>query len=173
MGEHREAPSRAGWIVVNTHPHREPLAIENLERQQFEAYCPMIAKRRTHARRTETVLRPLFPGYLFVRGDAQLLRWRPILSTYGVRRIAQTGEQPSFIDNEFIATLKAREIDGAIVRPHTPYQVGQKVSIVTGAFDGLVATIIEMDEKDRLLVLLNFMNRGVQLRVPSGHVTPA
>lgn len=173
MGEPKETVSRRGWIVVNTHPHREPLAIENLERQQFEAYCPMIAKRRTHARRTETVLRPLFPGYLFVRSRAQLLHWRPILSTYGVRRIAQTGDQPSFIDNEFITSLKAREIDGAIVRPLTPYQIGQKVRIATGAFDGLVATIIEMDEKDRLLVLLNFMNRGVQLRLPSENVTPA
>jgi transcriptional antiterminator RfaH len=59
------------------------------------------------------------------------------------------------------------------VRPAAPYQVGQRVCITTGPFDGLVATIIDMDEKDRLLVLLNFMSRGVRMRVPSEHVAPA
>jgi transcriptional antiterminator RfaH len=101
------------------------------------------------------------------------LHWRPVLSTYGVRRVARTGDELSFIDNEFIKSLKAREIDGAIVRPATPYQVGQRVCINAGPFDGIVATIIDMDEKDRLMVLLNFMNRGVRLRVPSEQVTPA
>lgn len=172
--EHEESGAiPMAWIVVNTHAHREHVAIENLQRQQFEAYCPMIVRRRSHARRLSTVLRPLFPGYLFVRASKQLLRWRPILSTYGVRRVARTGEELSFIDNEFIRSLKAREVDGAIVRPATPYHVGQKVCISTGAFDGLVATIIEMDEKDRLLVLLNFMNRGIKLKVNSQWVTPA
>lgn len=163
----------AAWIVVNTHAHREPVAIENLERQQFEAYCPMIAKRRSHARRSILVRRPLFPGYLFVRASKELLRWRPILSTYGVRRVARTGDELSFIDNEFIRSLKAREVDGVIVRPPSPYQVGQKVCIAAGPFDGIVATIIEMDEKDRLLVLMNFMNRGIRLKVHSQWVTPA
>jgi transcriptional antiterminator RfaH len=161
------------WIVVNTHPHREPVAIENLERQEFEAYCPMILKRRSHARRSSNVLRPLFPGYLFVRASKEVLHWRPILSTYGVRRVARTGDELSFIDNEFIKSLKAREVDGAIVRPATPFHVGQKVCISTGPFDGIVATIIEMDEKDRLLVLLNFMNRGIKVKVNSERVTPA
>src|SRR5262249_29633278 len=68
------------WIAINTHPHREHIALENLRRQQFEAYCPMLRKRRSHARRVELVLRPLFPNYLFVRANAQLARWRPILS---------------------------------------------------------------------------------------------
>jgi transcription termination factor NusG len=54
------------WIVINTHAHREHMALDNLHRQDFEAYCPMIRKRRSHARRIESVLRPLFPNYLFV-----------------------------------------------------------------------------------------------------------
>ena len=33
------------WVVANTHPHKEPAAINNLLRQGFEAYCPMVRKR--------------------------------------------------------------------------------------------------------------------------------
>src|SRR5260221_11971538 len=112
LQQEQTAASAARWIVINTHPHSEHLALQNLERQEFESYCPMISKRRSHARRVETVLRPLFPGYLFVRADAEMGRWQPILSTYGVRSIVRTGIELSFIDSAFIVALKAREVDG-------------------------------------------------------------
>ena len=161
------------WIVINTQPHRERVALQNLERQNFHAYCPMMRKRRSHARRVETVLRPLFPNYLFVQASPALGRWQPILSTYGVRTIVRAGETLSFIDSKFIDSLKAREIEGAIVRPPNPYRLGQRVQIAAGPFDGLVATIIEMDEKNRLVVLLDILNRSTRVKVMSEWVTPA
>ena len=171
--DERCAGEAARWIAINTHPHQEHFALENLERQAFAAYCPMIRKRRSHARRIETVLRPLFPGYLFVQLNLSLGRWRPIASTYGVRGIVRAGEQPGYIDDCFIANLRAREIDGAIARPANPYRIGQRVQITAGPFDQLVATIIEMDEKDRLVVLLDIMRRGVRVQVQSAAVQPA
>jgi transcriptional antiterminator RfaH len=165
--------STAPWIVINTHPHREHLALENLHRQDFEAYCPMIRKRRSHARRVESVLRPLFPGYLFLRASTEQARWRPVLSTYGVRTIVRAGDALSFIDDGFIVGLKAREMDGAIVRPANPYHIGQQVRVAAGPFDGLIATIIAMDEKDRLVVLLDMMNRSIKVKLSNEWVAPA
>jgi transcriptional antiterminator RfaH len=163
----------ARWIVISTHPHQEHFALENLQRQAFKTYCPMIRKRRSHARRIETVLRPLFPGYLFVQLNLALQRWRPIVSTYGVRGIVRAGERPGSIDDDFIANLRSREIEGAIARPANPYRIGQRVQINTGPFDQLIATIIEMDEKDRLVVLLDIMKRGVKVQLHCEAVLPA
>jgi transcriptional antiterminator RfaH len=160
------------WIVVNTHPHREKVALEHLGRQRFEAYCPMLLKRRSHARRVTTVLRPLFPSYLFVRMSSELRGWRPILSTYGVRTVARAGDKLSFLDDGFIKTLKAREVDGAIARPATPFEIGQKVCISSGPFDGIVATIVEMDEKDRLVVLLDLLSRSIKVKLGNACVAP-
>lgn len=159
------------WVVANTQPHREHVAVENLERQEFVAYCPMIRKRIRHARRSRDVLRPLFPGYLFVRVNRDLQRWRPILSTFGVRTLVRFGDRPSLLDDGFIHSLKAREMDGAIVRPASPYKVGQQVMITGGAFDGLVAQIVEMDERDRLVVLMDMLNRPVKVRIEARQVT--
>jgi transcriptional antiterminator RfaH len=161
------------WVVVNTQPHREHIALDNLARQEFQAYCPMMRKRVRHARRTQEVLRPLFPGYLFVRVNPDLQRWRPILSTYGVRTLVCCGDRPSFLDEGFIDGLKARELDGAIVRPASPYRPGQQVKMAGGAFDGLIATILEMDEKDRLVVLMDLLNRPTKVKVEAGCVIPA
>jgi transcriptional antiterminator RfaH len=168
----RVAASEAPWIVVNTRPHAEPLALDNLRRQAFETYCPMLRKRRSHARRVDTVLRPLFPGYLFARPRATGSRWRPILSTHGVRSVVRAGEQPSLIDHQFIASLKAREIDGAIARPAKPYEVGQQVQITDGPFDGIVTTIIDLDEEERVVVLLEVLKRATRLTLKADAVTP-
>jgi transcriptional antiterminator RfaH len=172
IGQDDAAHAEQRWIAINTHPHREHIALENLRRQRFDAYCPMLRRRRSHARRIEMVLRPLFPSYLFVRANAELARWRPIMSTYGVRSIVRSGEELSFVAGGFIASLKAREIDGAIVRPTRPYHIGQRVEITTGAFDRIVATIIAMDEKDRLVVLLEMMNRAIKVKVDGAGVAP-
>jgi transcriptional antiterminator RfaH len=161
------------WIVINTNPHRERLVLDNLQRQALTAYCPMIRRHRSHARRVEAVLRPLFPSYLFLQANAALKRWRPILSTHGVRTVVRTGDNPSLLADEFIAGLKNREVDGAVVRPPSPYRVGQEVRIASGPFDGFIATILELDEKDRLLVLLDIMHRGIKVKLNGGMVTPA
>ena len=161
------------WIVVNSQPHREHIALENLARQAFQAYCPMMRTRVRHARRTLDVLRPLFPGYLFVRVNPDLQRWRPILATYGVRKLVCCGDRPGFLDEGFVEGLKSREIGGAIVRPASSYEAGQQVKMVGGAFDGLIATILECDEKDRLVVLMDLLNRPTKVRVDARCVTPA
>jgi transcriptional antiterminator RfaH len=50
------------------------------------------------------------------------------------------------------------------MKPVSPYSVGQSVRLTGGAFEGLVATIIDMDEKQRLIVLLDLLNQSVRVR---------
>jgi transcriptional antiterminator RfaH len=165
--------SLALWIVVNTHPHKEAAAILNLQNQGYSTYCPMLRKRVRHARRTANVLRPLFPGYLFIELTDEALSWRPILSTIGVRTIVRNGDEPSRLDAQFVSALRAREQDGVIVAPPSPYVAGQKIRITDGPFDGTVATIIDLAEKDRLVVLMDVLNRPVNVKISASQVSPA
>ena len=160
------------WAVANTQPHREQVAIENLVRQNFEPYCPVVRKTVRHARKSREVLRALFPGYIFVAINVETSPWRSILSTTGVRSLVRFGDRLSFIDEAFIATLKAREIDRVISRPENPHRIGQNVCLSGGPFDGLVAKIIEMDDKNRLVVLLELLKRPVRVTIGIEHVSP-
>ncbi len=161
-----------GWVVINTHPHREQIALQHLERQDYVAYCPLIRRRLSHARRVSDVLRPMFPGYVFVKMLSAMQMVRPLSSTIGVRNIVRCGEELSLLDDAFVQSLKAREVDGAICRPENPYQVGQQVKLSGGAFDGLAATIISMHERDRLTVLMDLLNRPVKVMVEETQVAP-
>jgi transcriptional antiterminator RfaH len=155
------------WVVVNTHPAKEMLAIENLRRQKFETYCPLMRKRIRHARREHEALRPLFPSYVFAKLDPKMNRWRSIASTFGVKQLIAFGERPGLLHSDFIESLKAREVEGVIVRPREPYQVGQKVLLTGGAFEGISATIIELNENDRVVVLMEILSRSVKIKVDS------
>ena len=168
--EYEYAARPSGWAVVNTQPHREHVALENLKRQDFQAYCPLIKRRHSHARRVKEVLRPLFPGYLFVRINPSVQRWRPLLSTQGVRSLVRCGEELSLLGDDFVHELKAREVDGAITKPVSPYRLGQRVCVTGGAFDGLIATIVEMHERERLTVLMQLLNRAVKIHIDSDQV---
>lgn len=161
------------WAVVNTHAHKEDVALDNLARQDFEAYCPKIRRRISHARRSLTVDRPLFPGYVFVRVAPHRDQWRPIRSTVGVRALVCFGDRLGLLDKGLISGLKARERDGVVVAPEAPYEAGQRVKIVAGPFEGFIVTILSIDEKDRLVVLMDLLRNSVRATVPQENVTPS
>ena len=75
------------WYVAVTEPRKEGLAVRNLEQQSFRSLCPRFPKTRPHARRTEEIVAPLFPGYVFVNSDVDNEPWRSINGKLGVRRL--------------------------------------------------------------------------------------
>ncbi|MGH7059167.1 MAG: transcriptional activator RfaH, partial [Stellaceae bacterium] len=101
-----------GWYAVHTQPHAETRARDNLLRQGYAAYLPRCRVYVSHARRRRVALRPLFPRYLFAGVDRAAMRWRPILSTFGVADIVRTGEEPAPVPDEILAALREREAAG-------------------------------------------------------------
>ena len=160
------------WIVVHTQAQRERLAVEHIRNQGFETYCPLFKRRISHARSVQEVLRPLFPGYVFVALDPQREQWRPLISTVGVRAVLRNGDRPSTLDPKFIEALRAREVAGAITQPIAPYEVGDRVRITGGAFGGLVASVLRLDDAKRLTVLLSLLSGGVRASLPRSAIEP-
>lgn len=163
------------WVAASTHQHKETVAIANLERQGFRAYCPMVRRKVRHARRLQEVLRPLFPGYVFVRIEPEHDQWRPILSTIGVRTLVHFGDRLGVVPESFVEGLRAREEDGAVPMPRyrESYASGEKLRFRDGPFEGLIATVLECEENDRLLVLIDLLRQSVRARVPIDNVVPA
>jgi transcription elongation factor/antiterminator RfaH len=165
------AKSRGVWVAVTTHAGRETWATEHLHRQSYEVYCPMIRKQLRKGQRTYEVDRALFPNYLFVRTASETQAWRPLLSTRGVRNVVCFGSRLGTIDEQFISDLRAREVDGIVVNAVVPFEVGKSVRVISGPFAGLIAEIVSVDERDRLMILMTLMQRRVAVRVPVHSVT--
>jgi transcriptional antiterminator RfaH len=163
------------WVAASTHPHKESTAISNLMRQGFEAYCPMVHKRWRHSRRVRDVLRPLFPGYVFIAIVPEQQRWRPILSTTGIRTLVRFGDSLGVLPHRFVETLRSYENEGAVSIAHSAssYAPGDRVRLRDGPFEGVIATVLSVEEHARLQILMHLLNRGVKARVPAHSVAPA
>src|SRR6187399_1554549 len=120
----------ARWYVVQTQPHAEARADAHLRRQGFNTFLPTFLKRHRHARKTQTVSRPLFPRYMFVRVDPNTQGWRAIASTIGVMTLigGETGPTPvregiveallaeQESDGHFRTSAASRFVPGAAIR---------------------------------------------------------
>ena len=95
-----------------------------------------------------------------------------MLSTFGVRSIIRCGAEVSLLDENFVRAIRAREVDGVVVRPENPYQVGQEVRMSGGAFDGLVGTIIALHERERLTVLMQMLGGAVKVHLYEDQLSP-
>ena len=71
------------WFAVRTKPRQEEIATMHYMRQGFTVYSPKVQSIRRHARKTEQVMRPLFPGYIFLHLAPREKDWTAIGSTIG------------------------------------------------------------------------------------------
>jgi transcriptional antiterminator RfaH len=167
--------STSRWFVAQTQPHAEPKASLNLDRQGFEVYLPRYLKRRRHARRVDTIVAPLYPGYLFVAIDLAAQRWRSIHSTIGVSRLVCRGEEPAPISEGIIEELKRREDETGLIRldRRARFNQGDKVRVLEGAFSDCLGLYEGMNDRERVAILLDLLGRKVRVHLASEFVEAA
>jgi transcriptional antiterminator RfaH len=156
------------WIVAHCHANAEFKAEAHLTRQGFEVYLPKYKKTRRHARRVETVIRPLFPRYLFVGFDEDATRWRPIRSTVGISHIITAGECPLLAPAWVIEQLRQREDDRGLLSAmaEISFDKGDAVQIADGPLSDRRGTFDGLSDNQRVAVLLDIMGRQVRTLVP-------
>lgn len=96
-----------------------------------------------------------------------------MMSTVGVRTVIRMGGGPAQIPDEFVDSLQAREVDGLIALPSTPFEVGQKIRLKGGPMEGIVADIIELRDSDRVVVLMDLLRQPVKVQVSADMIVPA
>jgi transcriptional antiterminator RfaH len=155
------------WYAVYTKPHAEPKALEHLLRQGYFAYLPRYRTRVSHARRRQTVLRPLFPRYLFTGVDRESMPWRPILSTFGITDLVRAGDAPTPVPAEVLTAIREREEAGDFDRsdPRRSLRLGELVRLTAGALEDMVGRLVELRDEDRVVVLLEMLGRVVRTQL--------
>lgn len=164
----------ARWYVVETLPQKEVCAAENMKRQGFEVFFPRFRKVRNHARKRETILAPVFPGYMFTRLDLKADRWVAINSTRGVKRLVGfDGGRPQEVDPEVMEALLDRCEHGVMSQMVERLNPGDSVRVNTGPLADLVGTIESLDSKGRVNLLFQILGSPRVITVPRSAVRPA
>jgi transcriptional antiterminator RfaH len=129
----------------------------------IETYLPLIEERVSWSDRTKTVLRPLFPGYLFVRASdagqlASMLQLRDVL------RVLPFNRGPEAIEIESLRQSLASQV------PVTPcvFNAGQRVTIAAGPLKGVSGRVVRSSTQGkhpRLFVGVEMLGRGIEAEV--------
>lgn len=154
--------------MLQCKPRQDARAQEHLGRQGFECFAPTITTGTIRAGTFKQQLQPLFPGYIFIRmgGDDS---WLALRSTRGVTRVVAFCGQPCQVMDSIVDHLKER----CVAMAHAPLLApGDRVQIRVGAFADMEAIFLSMNGDERVMLLLNFLNREHQIQVGLAGVQP-
>ena len=144
------------WAVATCLSNCEGLATRGLERQGVVCYHP-----RFRAHVATKVVRPLFPGYLFVQWVSG--GWRSVLGTRGVTGLIMNDGRPVLLSDSVVDGVRDLEGREGLVELPDPFRPGVRVRVARGSladFEGVCDTV---DER-RVFVLLQFLGSETRAR---------
>jgi len=157
------------WFVVHTKPRQEQRALENLQRQGFDAWLPMLTLEKLRRGRIEKVVEPMFSRYLFIQLDKITSNWSPIRSTLGVSKLVTFGNQPAAVPPAIVEALRVAPT------PHVPgyFSSGDAVRFVDGPLAGLEGLFEAPDGEARAMIFINLLSRPQVVSVDLKQLAPA
>lgn len=163
------------WYCATLQPGLGSTAAMHLERQDFESYLPIGKEHIGDGRMKEY---SLFPGYIFVRFDVELDRWRAINGTRGVVRLMpKHHEIPLSLPLGFIETLRARQLGGELDAKVAEevvhvYARGEAVEGVSGPWVGHTGEFVRY-RRGSLVLLVSLFGRKHEVLRPEHEFRPA
>lgn len=148
------------WYLVQCKPRQDFRALEHLQHQGYECLLPTHQIERLRNGQWDRQEEPLFPGYLFIELDTMQDNWMPIRSTRGVSQIVRFGPNPLPVPNQIVSCLRFRHQP-----PTRELQPGDKVLVDWSGTQGIEAIFLQKDGAERVLLLMNILQREVQVSV--------
>lgn len=156
------------WFAVQAKPRQESTAKEQLQRQGYHVYLPMMTVRKRRRTAWTTSTEPLFPRYLFVNANISEQSLAPIRSTVGVSGLVRFGNALRPVPDAVVHYLQQAEAaQGAAPGEESwPFRAGDKVAVLEGAFAGLTAVFEGAQPEARAMILIELLGRQNTVEVP-------
>ena len=145
------------WYLLQHKPNKQNIALENLKRQGFETFYPLLENTKRTDSKFKNSFSPLFPGYIFVFFNIEDSRWIKIKYTFGVSRIVGFNSIPSTVPVDIILALQQKYNRSHKLLSAKNIKTGVNTKILKGPLSGFVGKIEEYDANCRIKILLEFM----------------
>ena len=165
-----EFPSTAvgEWHVLHTKSRQEKVVAADLAAMGIAHYLPLVRQVRYYGRRKAKVAMPLFPGYVFLRGNLEQVyaadRTKRIANIIAVNAQDQLDWE---LRNLHLALSKDAELT-----PFPYLRKGVRVEVRSGPFRGLQGVIEGPAAENRLILQVNLLGRAVSLEIEGALLDP-
>lgn len=148
------------WWCLHTKPRREKEAARHLRQKEIAHFLPQVDRvsRTPGGRKIRSVV-PLFPSYLFLRGDDRQ-RVEAMRSNHFVR-VLEVGDQDS-LEQDLLQIHRLLSSNCPII-PEPTYPVGSRVRIISGPLVGMVGLIVRRSQSDRFTAIVQFLGQGASI----------
>ncbi|WP_443938135.1 UpxY family transcription antiterminator [Pedobacter sp. MW01-1-1] len=159
------------WYPVYTRSRAEKKAFEGLQNKQITAYLPLKKTLKQWSDRKKLIEEPLIKSYLFVYMSAK--EHAEVLMTNGIARFVYFSGKIASIPEKQIEDLKlllATEADLEIFEHDI--KPGEKVLIKAGPFKGIIAELVSVQNKQRIILRLQDMGYSININTSVAFVEP-
>src|SRR6266496_2635572 len=146
-----ERPER--WWVLHTRPRAEKALARQCLGRQLPFYLPLHQKKWRSGGRLQESFLPLFPGYVFLRGD-ELVRYAA-LETNLVANVIPVADQAQL--HEDLVQVNRLIDSGSPLTPEERLQPGAKVRVMHGTLAGLEGRVLRREKNCRIFIEVRFL----------------
>ncbi|KQM63934.1 antitermination protein NusG [Pedobacter sp. Leaf216] len=159
------------WYPVYTRSRAEKKAFDELTRKGIPAYLPLKKTVKQWSDRKKIVEEALIKSYLFVYISAK--EYAEVLMTNGIARFIYFSSQIAYIPEQQINDLKlllATDADLEVFE----YDIkpGERVLIKAGPFKGIMAELVSIQNKQRIILRLQNMGYAIEINTSVAFVEP-
>ena len=164
-----ETEAKPWWALYTRHQHEKTVA-DMLSAKGFDVFLPLYESERQWKDRVKKLSLPLFPCYVFVRGD--LDRQLHAITTPGVHMVLSRGERVALIPEEEIAGIRRIVEVPCQAEPHPYLECGERVRVVRGCLEGVEGILIRKKSQYRLVLSVDTLAQSVAVEVDASDVEP-
>lgn len=163
----------SNWYVLAVHSRKENFVETQLAARKLKAVCPRYVKITRHARSKRQVMAPLFPGYIFVEFCEHGRNWREVNAIAGSIGLLRLESRPLPLNCVFVSRFISNQNEKGVVEFKQSFSPGDRVQAIGGPFDQKIGEVIKMSDKERVQVLIEGLNRSVNLSLPQTDLVAA
>jgi len=158
------------WWVAQTKSRSEKAFVQDIARRGVGYFLPMIERVRISGGRKRKSMVPLFPGYVFFRGNAEC---RLIaLQTDRLCQIIAVKDQAE-LHEELLALHRLLNSDKAFDW-HRFAAVGARCHITRGPLQGLSGIVIQREKaSSRVVLQVSILGQGAAVDIDADFLEPA
>jgi transcriptional antiterminator RfaH len=151
------------WWVLHTRPRAEKALARQLLAHQLPFFLPVYHRQWRSKGRLQSSYLPLFPGYVFLRGDHEV-RGAALTTNLIANVLPVTDQGRLYADLTRVNHLIA---SGSALTPEDRIEPGMPVRITAGAFAGLDGKVLRRGKNLHFFIEVQFLQRGVSVEVES------
>jgi transcription antitermination factor NusG len=161
---------KQNWYVVKTNPRAEKKVYDRIISLGIDAYLPLVSTIRQWSDRKKKVDLPLISSTLFINCSEK--DFSKIFNVPGFHSFLYYLRKPAIVRDYEINNLRIllqENVEFESIETEKLLK-GDRVEVIRGPFQGLIATSVEIDRSHKLIVEIEGMDQKFIVHVPRTYV---